>query len=236
MINIVIISSQNSEMDDLKKIIDAQPDISVVGQGRDEYEALKIVSRLNPDIALLDETLHIIGCAEIIPSIKRRSPKTQIIILTSFQENFRVLKAIRCGASGYLLKNTGQERFIAGIKTVYNGNCLMATEIAAKAFKTDHGIKPDAQMSSFFSSPVKRKKSSQLYIDFSRQELQVITCIAKGLSGKEIGEYLNLKEGTVRNYVTAILEKTHLKNRTQIAIYAHDAGLISVDQDRILPG
>jgi DNA-binding NarL/FixJ family response regulator len=234
MIRIIILSSKDSERCAIQKFIDSQSDISIVGQGQDGYDALKIVSRLKPDIVLLDETLPLVDGVEIIPSLKRRSSQTRIIILTSLHVNIRVLKAISYGASGYLPKNTREGKFIAGIKTVYNGGCLMTPEIAAKAFRMFPASNPDTLKASFFSA--RRGALFSLYSNFSRQELQIIACIIKGLSNREIGKSLALKEGTVRNYITTILEKTGLKNRTQIAVYAYNAGLITGEQERRLPG
>ncbi|MDR0386402.1 MAG: response regulator transcription factor [Treponema sp.] len=234
MIRIIIISSKDFERCAIQKFVDSQSDISVVGQGRDGYDALRIVSRLKPDIVLLDETLSPADGVEIIPSLRRRSPQTRIIILASFHENIRVLKAISYGASGYLPKNIRREKFIAGIKTVYNGGCLMTPEIAAKAFRIFPDTDPDTLRPSFFSA--RRKTPSLLHTNISRQELDIITCIVKGFSNREIGEYLSLKEGTIRNYISAILEKTGLKNRTQIAVYAYNAGMVKEEQERRRPG
>jgi DNA-binding NarL/FixJ family response regulator len=234
MIRIIIISGKDSEQYIIQKIIASQPDISIVGQGRDGYDALKMVSCLKPDIVLLDETLPLVDGVEIIPSLKRQSSQTRIIILTSSQENIRVLKAISYGASGYLLKNTREEKFIAGIKIVYNEGCLMTPEIAAKAFRMFPDTNLDTLKASFF--PARQKTPLPLNFFISRQELQIITCIIKGLSNREIGKSLALKEGTVRNYISAILEKTGLKNRTQIAVYASNAGLIKEEQERRRPG
>jgi DNA-binding NarL/FixJ family response regulator len=230
MIRIVIISGQDSERYAIQKFVGSQSDISIVGHGRDGYDVLKIVPRLKPDIVLLDETLPMIDGAEIISILKYRSPKTRIIILTSSKENLRVLKAISHGASGYLLKKNRQEKIIAGIKTVYNGGCLMTPEIAAKAFRMFPNVSQSDRKASFFSAP--KGTPFPPHSNLSRQELQIIICITKGLSNKEIGKDLGLKEGTVRNYITSILEKTGLKNRTQIAVYAYKAGLIKGDQER----
>ncbi|MDR1250563.1 MAG: response regulator transcription factor [Treponema sp.] len=225
MIHLVIVSEKDSERLTMQQYLDSQPDITIVGQGRDGYDALKLVSRLKPDIILLDESLPMADGTAITPTLKYRSPKTGIIILTAFQENIQVLKAINCGASGYLLKNTLQEKFIAGIKTVYNGGCLMSPETAAKAFRmfsdTGRSHHPIAA-----SVPSPQKKPFPLYSSLSKQELQVITCIARGFSNKEISEYLSLKEGTVRNYISTIFEKTGVKNRTQVALYAYSIGLM----------
>jgi DNA-binding NarL/FixJ family response regulator len=192
-----------------------------------------LVSRLQPDIVLLDESLPVVDGTEITPTLKYRSPKTGIIILTAFQENIHVLKAINYGASGYLMKNTLQEKFIAGIKTVYNGGCLMSPETAAKAFRmfSDAGKNHPA----LYLSP-RQEKPFPLYSNLSKQESQVMTCVGRGLSNKEISEYLRLKEGTIRNYISAIFEKTGMKNRTQVALYAHSIDLMEGEKKHLPHG
>ncbi|MDR0377214.1 MAG: response regulator transcription factor [Spirochaetaceae bacterium] len=220
MIRIVIITEKDSER--YTKFIDSQSDISLVGQGQNGYDAIKVVSCLKPDITLLDETLYLADSTKITLTLKYRVPAMKIIILASAQENLQVLKAISCGASGCLLKNSLQERFIAGIKTVYHGGCLMTQETAAKAFTLFPYTNRDSTKAS--GSPTPQEMPFPLYANLSRQELQIIACISKGLSNREIGEYLPLKAGTIRNYISTILEKTGFKNRTQIAVYSCNAG------------
>jgi DNA-binding NarL/FixJ family response regulator len=221
MIRIIIVSDKESERNIILESVNSQTDISVVGQGRDGYDALKLVSSLKPNIAMLDDSLPMLDGVDITPTLKCRSPDTRIIILTSFYENFRVLKAINNGASGYLLKNSLREKIIAGIRTVYENGCLMTPEIAAKAFK----MFSDANRN---TAKVPPAPSS-----LSKQELLVVLYIAKGFSNKKISSCLSLKEGTIRNYITAILGKINLKNRTQIAVYAYSIGLISDSSEQV---
>jgi DNA-binding NarL/FixJ family response regulator len=220
MIRIIIVSDKDSERNIIQESVDSQTDISIVGQGRDGYDALRLVSSLKPNIAMLDDSLPMLDGVDITPTLKCQSPETKIIILTSFYENFRVLKAISGGASGYLLKNTRREKIIAGIRTVYENGCLMTPEIAAKAFKMFADAGRNAPKVPAVSSPL------------SRQELQVVLYIAQGFSNKKISSCLALKEGTIRNYITAILGKINRKNRTQIAVYAYSIGLISGNREQ----
>ncbi|MDR2247941.1 MAG: response regulator transcription factor [Treponema sp.] len=228
MICIVIFTEKDS--DQYTKFIAAQSDIAIVAKGEDGYDALNRIPRLKPDIALLDEMLPLVDSAEFTMMLRCRSPNTRIIILATAQ-NHRVLKAIGYGASGYLLKNISQDQFIAGIKTVHHGGCLMTQEIAAKAFK----MFPDANrdIPKITALPIRKEPPFPRHSNLSRRETHIIRCISKGFSNREIGEHLTLKEGTVRNYITAILEKTGLKNRTQIAIFAYNAGLLEEPEQRL---
>jgi DNA-binding NarL/FixJ family response regulator len=221
MIRTVIVGGK--ELEQYEKFIASEPDISVVGKGWDGYEAIRMVNRLKPDITLLDEILPPVDIADITKILKCRFPKMGIIILTTAYGHTRVLKAISCGASGYLLKNARQEKFIAGIRTVYNGECLMTQEIAAKAFR----LFPDANRApaKAASLSIRQEFPFLLQAKISRQESKIIVFISQGFSNREISELLALKEGTVRNYITSILEKTGLKNRTQLAVHAYKAGI-----------
>jgi DNA-binding NarL/FixJ family response regulator len=222
MICTAIIGGQEPEQ--YTKFIASQTDISILGQGRDGYEVIKMVSELKPDIALLDENLPPVDISNIIQTLKSRFPKIRIIILTAAYDNTRILKAISRGASGYLLKNTRQEKFIAGIKTVYNGGCLMTQETAAKAFKMFSDANKDVPAKAD-SLPARKETPFPLQAKISRQELRVMLCISKGLSTREISKRLSIKEGTVRNYITSILKKTGLKNRGQLIIYTYKQAL-----------
>jgi DNA-binding NarL/FixJ family response regulator len=220
MIRVVIVSDNESELNNIKESIDSQTDISIAAQGRDGYEAIKVVSGLKPNIVIIDDLLPILDVANIIPTLKCQSPDTRIIIITSSHENPRLLRAIKNGASGYLLRNTNREKIITGIRTVYENGCLMTPEIAAKAFRMFPAANRNIPKAPFISTAL------------SRQELQIILCIAKGFSNKKISASLSLKEGTVRNYITTIFDKIHLKNRTQIAVYAYTVGLIKEEPDK----
>jgi DNA-binding NarL/FixJ family response regulator len=212
MIRIVIVSDKDTERGRIRAFLVSQLDFKILGEGKDGYELLKLVCDLKPDIALVDERLPFLDRTDIIPVLKRRSPETGAIILASYSENHQVLKAISEGASGCLLKDSGQDRFIAGIRTVYNGGSLMTPEIALKAFMMFRNEPRDVPL---LPAP---------FTNLPRIELQVTKCIAKGLSNKEIAAKLCFKEGTVRNYITAVFQRTGLKNRTQVALRAREAG------------
>jgi DNA-binding NarL/FixJ family response regulator len=212
MIRIVIVCDKDTERGRVRAFLTSQPDFEIPGEGKDGYDLLKLVGDLKPDIVLVEEHLPFLDETDVISTLKHRSPETGAIILASHSENHQVLKAISEGASGCLLKEAGQEKFVAGIRTVFNGGSLMTPEIALKAFMMFRNIPRDVPP---LPAP---------FASLPRIELQVTKCIARGLSNKEIAAKLCLKEGTVRNYITAVFQRTGLKNRTQVALQAHAAG------------
>jgi DNA-binding NarL/FixJ family response regulator len=226
MIKIVVIDGQEPDRERLRIFLSAQNDFEVVGVGKDGYEAIRLVETLKPDIALLDISLHYIDGVKVTSILKFRFPGTSIIILTTLDDDEYVFKAIYGGASGYLLKTPHTEAALAeGIRTVYNGGSLMTPKIATKAFR-------------IFSELVKEKHTDRRFYQFqeelapelpniSRTELRITAYVGQGLPNKEIAEKLRLRIGTVRNYISSILQKTGLRDRTQLAIYAIKNGLIN---------
>jgi DNA-binding NarL/FixJ family response regulator len=229
MIRIVVVDEQKSERDNIQALLSSQKDFEIVGMGVDGYDALRLVTGLKPDIALLNHRLSILDGVEAVPTLRFRSPKTGIIILTILHEDVHILKAIYNGASGYLLKDTEGDMIIAGIRTVYNGGSLMSAETVAKAFRM-FSENQRGKPASFPNNHLPSRETPSLMANISRMDLQMIILIGRGLQNKEIAELLSLKVGTVRNHITTILQKTGLRNRTQIAIYAYSIGLIEVDE------
>lgn len=215
MIKIGIVDDQDMVRDSLKILLSAQEDFDVVGIGKDGYDALRLVTNLHPDVLLLDIRMPIMDGVEATAMLKARSPSTSIIILTTFDDDEYVLNAICNGASGYLLKSAAMDELAKAIRTVYAGGSLMTPEIATKAFR---------MFSEIAKKHTKKEKLEKDYTslpeNLNRTELDIIGKIGKGLSNKEIASALSLSEGTVRNYISNILQKTGFRDRTQIAIFA----------------
>lgn len=215
MIRIGIVDDQDMVRDSLKILLSTQEDFEVVGIGKDGYEALKLVNTMHPDVLLLDIRMPIMDGVEATAVLKARSPQTAIIILTTFDDDEYVLNAIRNGASGYLLKSAAMDELAKAIRTVYGGGSLMTPEIATKAFRMFSEIVKSNEKSRY-----NNKTSLDFPVNLNKTEMEIISQIGKGLSNKELAMALELKEGTVRNYISDILQKTGLRDRTQIAIFA----------------
>jgi DNA-binding NarL/FixJ family response regulator len=215
MIKIGIVDDQDMVRDSLKILLSAQEDFKVVGIGKDGYEALKLVENYHPDVLLLDIRMPIMDGVEATAMLKARSPGTSIIILTTFDDDEYVLNAIRNGASGYLLKSAAMDELAKAIRTVHSGGSLMTPEIATKAFRIFSEIAKDYKR-------IEKDSSNETVLpsNLNKTELEIICYIGKGLANKEIASVMKLSEGTVRNYISSILLKTGLRDRTQIAIFA----------------
>lgn len=239
MIRIAIVDDQDMVRESLRILLQAQADFDVVGIGKDGYEALKLVTTLQPDVLLLDIRMPVMDGVAATETLKLKSPNTAIIILTTFNDDEYVLRAIKNGASGYLLKSAGLDELAQAIRTVHNGGSLMSPDVATKAFRLFSALAKNEEQNRVPaahapSPPHKNNANPQdpepfrkpgLPTNLTKTELQIMSLIGQGWANKEVASKLGLSEGTVRNYISSILLKTELRDRTQIAIYAVRHGL-----------
>ncbi len=185
----------------LKLIISSQPDFEIVGIGSNGKEAVKLCRENEIDIALLDirmPEMDGIEAAEIMLKENLCKP----LLLTTFDEQELIYRALKVGVSGYILKNTPTDGIFNAIRTVYTGGNVFQEDI----------------LQYIRESAVKNSGSSAVFELLSERELDIVKLIAEGLSNQEIADKLFLSNGTVRNYISVILEKTGLEHRTQIAV------------------
>jgi DNA-binding NarL/FixJ family response regulator len=225
MVKIVIIDGQERHRDSMRLLLSTQGDFEISGVGKDEYEAIKLVDSLKPDIVLIDINLQYVDGARVIPILKLRSPNTAIIILTSLDSDECVLGAISSGASGYLLKGPETDNIAEKIRMVYKGGSLMTSDITTKVFRMFSDFAKDRKdiLSAYLIPEITRP----LPPNISKIEFRIIGFIGRGLSNQEIAQQLRLREGTIRNYISSVLQKTALRDRTQIALFAIYNSLIS---------
>jgi DNA-binding NarL/FixJ family response regulator len=226
MIKIVIIDSQKDFRDSIANLLAVQHDFVVLGVGKDAYDALKLVEALKPDVVLLELDLPMINAIKLCPSIKLRSSGTAIIILTKENNNDEtILQMISSGASACLLRSSVLDEISIAVRSVHKNDYHMSREIMSRVIylfsELIRGRGTYGATAHF--EPIK-------HIDpilINRIEMKIVACVGQGLSNKEIAGKLKLKEGTVRNYVSLILQKTGLEHRTQIAIYAFNNGFVA---------
>jgi DNA-binding NarL/FixJ family response regulator len=219
MIRIVIIDGQDQDRSNVELILSAQSDLTIVGTGKDEYDAIKLVGLHTPDILLVDADLSGINGVKTAATLRCRFPHTQAIILTNIDDDTNALDAIGNGVSGYLLKSKDMERLAAVIRVVHAGGCHLSPSIAARVFpmvsQLARGAPPVTPAPHFLAA-------------MSKKELQIIHHVGGGLENQEIAEKLHLKTGTIRNYLTVLLQKTSHRNRAQLAVFAEQHGLIQL--------
>ncbi|MCH1982701.1 response regulator transcription factor [Ruminococcus sp. OA3] len=200
--NIVIIDDDCLVSGALKNILETDPEIRVTATGTDGAEALPLYEEFRPDVLLMDIRMQNTDGLDGAVQILSKHPGAKILLLTTFSDDEYIVKALRAGVKGYLLKQDYQS-IIPAIKSVHTGQTVFGDTITAKI--------PDLlQTSSDFDYEAHNINS---------REFEVIKLVADGKSNKEIAEYLFLSEGTVRNYLSLILEKLSLRDRTQLAIF-----------------
>lgn len=201
-INILIADDDALIRESLKIIIGIDEEFNILECVENGRRAVEYCVNNSVDVALLDIRMPVLNGVEAIKEIAAKT-STKCLILTTFDEEEYINSAIRCGAKGYILKNNTPEKIKAAIKVVHSGNMVMQEGIMDKVIK---GMEVDN------SSKLNREL-------FTERELGIMEAIAEGLSNKEISAKLFISEGTVKNYITTILDKTNLNHRTQIAIY-----------------
>lgn len=190
----------------LMTLINDQPDMTIVGEAGAGAEAVRLVERLNPEVALMDIRLPGEGGLEATRQISERFPQTRVIMLTSFADEELVVQAIRAGAAGYLLKEVGNDEVLNAIRSAAAGKAVLDASTTARLFQRVRKSE--------------RQSDEDAFRDLSVRELDVLREVAQGKTNGEIAAVLHLSEKTVRNHVSAILGKLHFSNRIELATYA----------------
>jgi DNA-binding NarL/FixJ family response regulator len=212
MINIAICDDQEVVCQGLGAMLSTAKDLRVIGISNNGQELLEFLEHKPVDVILMDLKMPILNGIQATKLIKENFPTIKILVLTTYDADVWLFDAIRNGADGYLLKDTSRENLILAIHDVFEGKTPVDTKIAGKLFEK------------IAKSP--NPASTSLGKDLSEREMQILHCLSHGLSNAEIAQKLFLSEGTVRNYVSGILEKLEVEDRTQAAVLALRYGLV----------
>ena len=208
-IRILVVDDESVVREGVVAILSYQTDIEVVAEARNGLEALELARKTKPDVVLLDMVMPKLDGLATIPTLKEIVPDAKILVLTSFAEADRVYQTIKAGALGYLLKDATRIQLLQAIRDVANGQASIHPSVALKVI---HEINHPSKMM-YTSEPL------------TPRELDTLRFIANGLSNQEIAQEMSVHERTVAKYVSSILSKLHLANRTQVALYAVREGL-----------
>lgn len=192
----------------VRKLLELERDIQIVGEASNGQEMLNMLKKAGPDIILMDINMPEVDGIAATYKIKKMSPRTNIIILTVYEDEPHIFQAIKAGAMGYLLKDVSIEEVIEAIRKVYKGEALLQPTIATKVLKE-------------FAMLDKRKvkEGDRFYNDLTEREKEILRLIALGGANKEIAQKLGISEKTVKNHISNIFQTLHVNNRTQAAIY-----------------
>ena len=230
MISTVIINPHKQEREKIVYLITAEKKIKVVAQGRDGYDALKLIGSLKPDIAIMDNQLEFIGGEEIPPLLKARSPSTAVVILATKISDFQLYKAASAAVSGLISKEKELDSLPLILKCIYEGGCFISPQFAAKILRLLSANNPPPKTSAGQNMDAKFPPREDPTGYLSKTELRILAGIGEGFDSGEIAIELNLAVGTVRNYISSIMRKTGLNNRSQLARYAFSYGLVPLNR------
>jgi NarL family two-component system response regulator LiaR len=208
-IRVLLVEDQAVVREGLAAILSFVEDIEVVGQAKDGIEAVEMLAESRPDVILLDLVMPRQDGLATIPIIKEKLPDAHILVLTSFADNDRVYQAIKFGAQGYMLKDATHTQLIQGIRDVALGQATLYPSIAMRVIRE-------------LNNPTELMYTTE---PLTPRELETLRLISSGMSNQEIGLKLFVQESTVAKYVSNILDKLHLANRTQAALYAIRKGI-----------
>ena len=218
MIRVLLVDDQALFCEGLRTLLDLQPDIEVVGEANNGREAIECVARAAPDVVLMDIRMPVLDGVAATRDIRAHHPNTQVIVLTTFDDDEYVFEALRAGAVGYLLKDVASDRLAEAIRCAARGESFLQPSVAAKVV---------AEFTRLADAPHARTRANQALIkSLSDRELEILRLVAIGASNKEIAATLVIAEGTVKNHVTNILGKLGVRDRTQAALKVKELGLV----------
>jgi DNA-binding NarL/FixJ family response regulator len=216
MIRVLICDDQAVVVDGLEMILSSDPEIEVVALAYDGYQAVQKAAALHPDLVLMDLNMPGMNGIQATQEITQRLPATRVLVLTTFGDDEWVFEAIRSGAAGYLLKGTSRIDLIRAVKGTVAGGTYVDPAVAGKLLnQVAQGGTASAQ--------------TALTESLSEREVEILRLLARGLTNAEIADRLFISRGTVRNYVSSILTKLGVEDRTQAALIAAQHGLLPED-------
>ncbi len=208
---ILICDDQAVIRDGLEMLLKLEQDFEIIGAAQDGAEAVELAAQKSPDLVLMDLKMPGMNGIEATREIRAKFPNVKVLVLTTYDDDEWLFDAIRAGASGYLLKDTPRHKIIEAIRGTVEGRSFLDPAIAGKLIN---------QVASNQKQP-----TSVLAEKLTERELDVLRLIARGFNNSDIAGQLHLSEGTVRNHVSAILEKLGVSDRTQAAVVAIQHGL-----------
>lgn len=215
MIRLLLVDDQRLMRDGLRTLLELEPDFDVTGEAENGARALEAYRQYAPDVVLMDIRMPEMDGVEATRRLREMDANSKVIILTTFDDNEYIFEGLRAGALGYLLKDVSGDELADAIRKVAAGGSMIEPSVARKVVAEFARLAPAA-------APA----PTELIEPLSAREIEIIKLVATGLTNKEIAAKLYLAEGTVKNYVTSILQKIDARDRTQAAIRARELGLL----------
>jgi NarL family two-component system response regulator LiaR len=211
IITVMIVDDHEMVRKGARGYLDAQPDITVVAEAESGDEAVQLAREVVPDVVLMDLVMPGMDGVEATRKVKDISPRTKIIVLTSYHQDEHIFPALQAGAISYLLKDVKAQDLVSAIHSAARGEATLHPRVADRLIKQVRSGK---------------KEISSAFTELTEREMEILTLVAKGHSNQRIDEELVISVGTVKGHVSNILSKLHLADRTQAAVYAWQEGIV----------
>ena len=213
-VTVLLVDDHELVREGVRTFLDAQPDILVVAEAASGEEAVRLAAEHAPDVALMDLLMPGMDGVEATRRLTASSPRTSVVVLTSYHDDEYVFPAIKAGALSYVLKEIGPEELADAVRKAAAGEAVLHPRVAAKVVREMRGA---------------RASEPNVFQDLSDREMEVLKLVADGLSNAEISRRLFVSEKTTKCHVSNILGKLHLADRTQAAVYAWRQGVVRRD-------
>ncbi|MBS0406257.1 MAG: response regulator transcription factor [Proteobacteria bacterium] len=207
----------------LALMLDAEDDIEVVGQAADGQQALELAHALHPDVVVMDLHMPRVGGVAATRLLSAQLPRVAVVVLTTFDDDELVFEAVRAGARAYLLKDAAEAEVLETVRAVHRGESRLSPAVARKVLEQFRALAAGwhgAALAAAPSDPLPPHPSDPLDEPLSDKEERILALLADGCSNKQIADQVFLAEGTVKNYVSRIMDKLHARNRTELAVKA----------------
>ena len=214
MISVLIVDDQDLVREGLRMLLEAEPDLSVVGEAGTGGQALAQARRLDPDVILMDVRMPEMNGIEATTRLVQAGSRARILMLTTFNLDEYVYHALKAGASGFLLKDTNREQLTSAVRAASAGETLLAPAITRRLIED------------FCRGPAPGAAAGPSAGRLSERELDVVRLVAQGLSNAEIAARLHLSEATVKSHIARTLAKLGLRDRVQVAVFAYEHGIV----------
>jgi len=212
-ISILIVDDHEVVRNGIRAYLETLPKFNVVGEAASGEEAIKMAGELIPDVVLMDLVMPGMDGIETTREVKKISPRTQIVVLTSYHEDEQIFPALKAGAISYVLKDMKMDKLAEAIQSAIRGEVTLHPLVATRVLRNLRG----------------ESSGESFYAELTERELEVLKFIANGLSNSQIAEQLVISTNTVKGHVSNILSKLHLADRTQVAVYAWQKGIVHRD-------
>ena len=211
-ISVLIVDDHEVVRQGIRAFLEAHSDFSVVGEAGSGEQALRMVDEFVPDVVLMDLVMDCMDGVEATRRVKQISPRTRIVVLTSYHQDEHVFPALQAGAISYILKDVKMDELADALQRAANDEATLHPRVAARVIQEIHAAS---------------QEEVNPFTELTAREMEVLRLIANGLNNRDIAEELVISENTVKGHVSNILSKLHLVDRTQAAVYAWQKGIVS---------